>query len=240
MSEELLKEVLGRCERAGAKQADVLLVTAEAVEARVRGEEIDFVKQSQERTLGIRAMVGNGEGLRTAVTSTSDLSRDTALGLAEETVALAKATAPDPYAGLPDDSFATDSPDLELIDTSDRSVSVDQHIATARGAEAAARAVDPRIQNSEGSESSAEFLHVRYANSAGFLGGYESASHGLFSMPIAREGDAMQTDYWSSVSRRRSQLDPPDRVGQLAAERPCDASVPNERRPVKFLWSSIR
>jgi len=219
LSEKLLKDVLARCARAGAKQADAVLVLAEAIETRVRGEEIDFVKQSKERTLGIRAMVQGADGLSTAVTSTSDLSPETALKLAEETVALAQATAPDPFAGLPEGDFAGDAPDLSLLDDADRSVSVDQHIETARAAESAARAVDERIQNSEGSESSAEFLQIHYGNSAGFFGGYESASHGLFSMPIARSGDAMQTDYWSSVARTRAGLESPDDVGRRAAER---------------------
>ena len=44
----------------------------DSFEARVRGEEIDFVKQARERSLGLRAFVKAPEGLRAAVSSSSD------------------------------------------------------------------------------------------------------------------------------------------------------------------------
>ncbi|NNL86355.1 MAG: hypothetical protein HKP27_11910 [Myxococcales bacterium] len=134
MSEALVEQVIARCQRAGAKQADAVLVLSDAIEVRVRGAEIDFVKQSRERVLGIRALVGDGAGLRTAVTSTSDLSDGVALALADDTVELARATAPDPYAGIPKDGFAENPPELSLCDPADRKLGVDSLIASAREA----------------------------------------------------------------------------------------------------------
>ena len=205
--------------RAGASQADVLLVEGDDREVRVRGDEIEFVKQAQERGLGIRALVDGKEGRQTSIVSTSDLAADAIERMAEEAVALARATAPDPTAGLPEGGFAEEIPDLGLFDPNDRNVSLDARIEDAKRAESAARSFDERIHNSEGSQASSGHARVVYGNSMGFLGSYESASHGLFSEPLAKEGDSMQRDYWMTSGRRLCDLEDPASVGRKAAER---------------------
>jgi PmbA protein len=203
----------------GAEQADAVFVRGRSLEARVRDEVTDFVKQAQEQVLGIRALVRKNGGLSSATTSISDLAPDSVYRMAQDTVALARATAPDPNAGLPEDGFATDSPDLALFDPGDRNVSADARIEDARASEAAARAVDPRIENSEGSQIGSGSSEIVYANSKGFVGAYESASHSLFCEPIAVQGEAMQRDYWMTVARKLADLDTPAQVGEQAAER---------------------
>ena len=150
---ETVARALARLTAAGAT-GDVLLVESTSHEVRVRGEEIEFVKQARERALGIRALVANGDGTRSAMTSTSDLEDEAVDGLVDETVALARATAPDPSAGLPDGGFAEDLPDLELIVPGDRNVTVEARIEDAKRAEQAAREADPRILNSARSQAS--------------------------------------------------------------------------------------
>jgi PmbA protein len=136
-------------------------------------------------------------------------------------VALSRATAEDPAAGLPEDGFATPDalPELELLDAGDRASGVDSRIDAARRAERAARATDPRITNSEGSQATSGFARVVYGNTAGFLGEYESGSHGLFAEPLARENGSMQRDYWMSSARRLADLEAPVEVGRHAAVR---------------------
>jgi PmbA protein len=145
--------------------------------------------------------------------------------MADETVALARETAPDPAAGLPEGGFATDDPDLALYDAADRGVSVEARIEDARRAEAAARGVDPRIANSEGSAVGSEFYRVALGNTAGFLGAYRAASHSLYSEPIARKNDSMWRDYWITAARRLARDRAPSR-GPGPPSRP-----PSDRRP---------
>ena len=218
---EIAERALERTRAAGADAADAVLVEGDSLEARVRGDEIDFVKQARERTLGIRALVRGGGGTRTAITSTSDLSRDAVDRLAEDTVALARQTAEDPTAGLPEGGFADDWQNLELDLAPDRelTVGVDERIDDARQAERAARERDPRIQNSEGSQVGSESHRVVYANTEGFLGEYDGTTHSLFAEPIARENGSMQRDYWMTVGRRLAGLEDPASVGRLAADR---------------------
>jgi PmbA protein len=210
---------LERARAAGAHSADCVLAESDALEVRVRGKEVDTVSQSRERTLGIRVFAEGPGGLRSAVTSSSDLSRDAIVRLAEDTVALARATAPDPNAGLPAGGFARELPDLALFDPADRALTTADWIALAQRAEDAARGTDPRITNSEGSSASTARTRVCYGSSAGFAGEYESASHSLYAQPVAAEDGGMQTAWWASASRSVAGLDAPEEVGRIAAQR---------------------
>ena len=215
----IVARVLSRLRAAGADAGDALLVESDSSETRVRGDEIDFVTQARSATLGIRALLRARDGTRSAVTSTSDLSPGAVERMAFETVALARETAEDPFAGLPEAGFASEIPDLELHDPADRSVPLAERIAAAREAERAARASDPRITNSEGSGVASHFARVTYANSGGFAGSYASASHSLFSEPLAEAAGSKQRDSWFSAGRQLAQLEPPAAVGRRAAER---------------------
>jgi PmbA protein len=217
---DLLEAAIATARRAGADAADAVLVASDSLEARVRGDAVDFVSQAREHTLGIRALVaGEGGGYRSAITSTSDLSRAAVERMAGEAVALGRATAVDPAAGIPTEGFATDAPDLALHDHADLGRDVDAELADAFAAEQAARATDPRITNSEGSQVGAGFTRVAFANSSGFFGSYEMGSYSLFSEPLAIAGDSKQRDYWMTVARCRRDLDAPEHVGRRAAER---------------------
>ena len=159
---------LARARSAGAACADAMLVESDVLAARVRGQQIDFVKQAREKTLGIRCFVGGAQGLSSAITSTSDLRTQAVERAAQECVALARAIAQDPSARLPEDGYATDIPDLELFAPGEHPVSVESRIESARRAEAAARDVDPRITNSEGSQVSSDFSRIALGTSDGF------------------------------------------------------------------------
>ena len=217
--QDIIESALSRAKAAGAAQVDAVLIRSDSREVRIRGEEVEFVKQASERCLGLRAMVQHKEGKSTALTSTSDLSAEAIQGIADDTVALARATAADEFAGLPDEPSARDFPDLGTHTPADRQVSIEDRIEAAQKAEHAARDYDQRIGNSEGSQASSDFSEIIYANSDGFLGSYESAYHSLSSSPLAIEGDAKQVDYWSTVGRSLADLESPESVGRKAAER---------------------
>lgn len=238
MNLSALQDALARARRRGACAADAVLVEDEAREARVRGAEIDFVKQARTRTLGVRAFVRAPEGLRVAVASTNDLAPAAVERVVDGAVEIASATAPDPCAGLPAGGFADSFPELGLARAGDRDEPLEARIAAARAAEAAARAVDPRIVNSEGSEAGSGFARVALANSEGFLAEYETARHYLVSSPVASGEGGMQTDSWLSLARTLAGLEDPAAVGRRAAERALrrlgSRRVKTDRVPVLF------
>lgn len=235
---------LARARAAGAHSADAVLAESDALEVRVRGKEVDTVQQSRERTLGIRVFADGRGGLRSAVTSSSDLSRDAVARLAEDSVTLARATAPDPSAGLPEDGFARDLPELGLFDPADRALGTADWIALAQRAEDAARGFDPRITNSEGASASTAHSRICYGSSTGFAGSYETASHSLYAQPVATQNGAMQTAWWASASRTLAGLESPESVGRTAAQRTIGQlgakRVPTCEVPVIFDAASAR
>jgi len=235
---ELVRHAVQAACQAGADAADALQLDSDSVEARVRGDEIDYVKRARERALGLRAFVRGARGLSTALVSTSDLSSAAIGRLAADAVALARATAEDPDAGLPSEGFAAAWPDLGLLDPRDRELPLETQLEHAREAERAARGVDPRIVNSEGTSVGSSFDALAFASSTGFEGCYEGAHHSLVSSPVAAEDGAMQTDYWMTAARRRSELEPPESVGRRAAERALAQlgarRLPTQRVPVIF------
>jgi PmbA protein len=210
---------LDKARAAGAYAADAAFSFDESLEARVRGVEIDFVKQSRERSLGVRVFCGGRGGLSSGVARTSDLAPDVIASTAAEAVALARATVPDPCAGLPDGGFATEFPELDLFDPSELPFTPADRIAAARAAESAAHAVDPRIGDSEGSQVGSSHVSIAYGNSAGFRGSYQATRHSLFAESLARADGAMQRDMWFTRARRWHALEPAESVGRRAAER---------------------
>jgi PmbA protein len=217
--ESVVGRALERLAREGASQGDAILMEVERLEARVRGDEIDVVKQAHTKGLSLRAFVDAEGGRRNASTSTSDLSPEAVDMMVAETVALARATAVDPAAGLPEEGFAAGVPDLQLFDPADRPWKVEDRIEAAREAEQAARAVDPRITNSESSAATASFLHLTYGNTLGFLESYSGAHYGIASVPLAEGDGQKQRDYWSAASRTLDGLEDPASVGRTAGER---------------------
>src|SRR5204862_57569 len=81
------------------------------------------------------------------------LTRDWLGRAVDEATALARVTAEDPHAGLPDPADLIQRvPDLELSDPGGHDLTPEAKIEVARVAEAAALESDPRITNSEGAE----------------------------------------------------------------------------------------
>ena len=133
---------------------------------------------------------------------------------------IARFTAEDPYAGLPDadDVAPPDAqPELELH----HRWAIDSEAAAriALECEAAALSTDARVTNSEGAGVSAQHSHFFSAHTRGFRGGYASSRHSISVAPIAGRGDAMQRDAWYSAMRDPARLASPQAVGRYAAER---------------------
>jgi PmbA protein len=216
LSQELARDVLATAKIRGASQGDVVMVEGDSFFVTVRLGEVEKISQAQEKRLGLRLFSGSSS----ASASTSDISREAIERLVDDTINMARATAQDPFSGLPDASLlARDLPDMDLFDDAARSVSVDEKIAIALAAEKTAMEFDPRITNSEGAEFSNQTGRVIYASSQGFCGEYHGSTFGHSVAPVASQNGSMQRDYWYSSNRKFARLDSPQSVGKKAAER---------------------
>ncbi|HEY8368692.1 MAG TPA: TldD/PmbA family protein [Thermodesulfobacteriota bacterium] len=218
--EDQARDLLHAARKAGATAGDVVYVEADRFAGVVRLREVDRVKQARERTLGLRLFVGR----RSATASTADLSKESLARLVADTVAMARATAEDPAAGLPEDDGAPGADDgLALRDERVETLAVGDRLALARDAEAAALAADPRIVNSEGAGFDSHAKTVVYANTAGFSGSYRATAATLWVSSIAADPAApelgMQRDGWYTSARALARLEAPADVGRTAALR---------------------
>jgi len=214
----LLAFVLDVARREGATAADALFVSGRSTSVRVRLGETETVEQSRDKGVGLRVFMGE----RSATTSSSDLRPDAITALIARTVAAARVTAADPFAGLPEAALFDEAPtdvDLDLHDPAVAAFDADRAIALARETERAALACDPRLSNSEGAEMGWGDSTTHFANSLGVYRSRASSTVSLWTTPIAVAGDEMQRDYWWTSARHLADLEPPERVGAEAARR---------------------
>jgi PmbA protein len=216
LSQDLARDVLAQAKKKGATAADVVMAESDSFFVTVRMGEVENISQAGEKRLGLRLFWNNSS----ASASTSDISRRSIERLVEDTIQMTRATAQDPFNGLPPaDQLAQRIPDLDLIDERARSVTVDEKIRTAMETEKAALGFDARISNSEGAEFSNAFGHVIYASSHGFSGEYRGSNFGFSVAPVGSQNGSMQRDYWYTASRKFDRLETPHSVGEKAAMR---------------------
>ncbi|MBI4562253.1 MAG: TldD/PmbA family protein, partial [Candidatus Rokubacteria bacterium] len=114
---------------------------------------------------------------------------------------------------------ATLIPDLDLHDPDGHRITLEEKLALAKRAEAAALDADPRITNSEGAEVFDRQATYAYGTSHGFAGTYRTSSFSLTVSPVAAANGEMQRESWYTLARKRRRLDPPEEVGRTAARR---------------------
>jgi PmbA protein len=218
----LAEEAVARAIRLGATDAEAVAIESEEFGVHVRLGQVEQLTESGSRALGLRVLFASPEGMRTANTSTSDLSADGITRIIESAVELAKITGADPFAGLPErTAFGSNDVDaLALYFTDVDAIAPAERIEIARRCEAAAMAQDARIQNSKGASFDASNSHRVMVNSRGFSGEYRRSYCGFSVSPIAQDSSgAMQGDYWYSSARSARLLDSPAEVGRIAATR---------------------
>jgi PmbA protein len=219
----------------GATDAECTLAEGEEFSAQVRMRELDKLKDAGSRRVGIRVLVGK----RVGSAHTSDVSSAGLRQMVDSAIALAAISTEDPHADLPDAAELGSIPgDLGLYSDDIRQFDTASRIQAAVEAEEAALSWDPRITNSEGASFSAHNGSRVFANSRGFVGGYRTSSCSLSATPVARQGEAMERDFWYSLARSHSQLESPAAVGRRAAERTVRRlgarKVPTQKVPVIF------
>ncbi|MBI4905006.1 MAG: TldD/PmbA family protein [Acidobacteria bacterium] len=225
----------------GAHEVECTISEGNEFSASVRMREVETVKEAGSRGAGVRVLIGN----RVGSSYTSDLSQEGLNRMITSAVELAGLTTEDPFAGLPDPSdLGAISTDLQLYSDDVALVPPSERIQQALDAEAASFAVDPRIVNSDGATFGAHNGARYFANSRGFTGWYRASSCSLSAVPVAREGDAMERDYWYSIARSFARLERPSDIGRIAAERAIRRlgarKVATQKAPVVFDPRSAR
>jgi PmbA protein len=215
--QQLVEDALRMARTAGASDAGVEVSEGAGLSVSVRKGALENVERNRDKSIGVAVYLGQRRGNA----STSDFSRSALEQTVRAAYDIARFTAEDPVAGLPDEA------DLAPPEATQRDLdlchpwAIDAQAAAALAlrCEAAAFATDKRVTNSEGAGVSAQQSHFFMGNTRGFRGGYASSRHGVSVSPIVGKNQDMQRDYWYTSMRDAAELAAPEAVGRYAAER---------------------
>lgn len=211
---ELVEQVLAYARQIGASDAAAEVSESLGLSVSVRKNDIETVEQTRDRSLDLTVYAGQSRGSA----STSDFSEAALRQTVEAAWHIARHTAADEAAGLPDaEMLATEHADLDLHHP--WAIGTQEAAELALRGERAARAVDRRITNTDGAGVNTYEGQFVMGNTRGFLGGYAYSRHSLSVAPIAGRGGNMQRDYWYTSERDPARLASPEAVGRYAAER---------------------
>ncbi len=215
--QEIVEDVLRIARQQGASDAAVEVSEGSGLSVSVRKGEVENVERNRDKSVGVTVYLGQRRGNA----STSDFSRQALEQTVRAAHDIARFTAEDPAAGLPDaEDIVTPEEAARPLDLFfPWDVDTAQATELARRCEAAAFATSRKITNSEGASVSAQQSHFQAGNSRGFRGGYPGSRHSLAVAPIAGKGAGMQRDHWYTSMRDAREMAAPEAVGRYAAER---------------------
>ena len=232
--EDLVTQALKHAQSLGASDAAAEVSEGRGLAVSVRKGKVETVEQTRDRSLDVTVFAGQRRGSA----STSDFSAQALRETVEAAWHIARYTAEDPAAGLPDADQLAIGVKNNLQLHHPWAISVEQATEIAVEAERAALATDKRITNTEGAGVDTHEGHFVLGNTRGFLDGYAYSRHGLSVSPIAGRGQSMQRDYWYTSDRRADRLADPAAVGRYAAERALSRlsakRIPTGHFPVLF------
>ncbi len=218
---QLVDDALAAARKLGASDASVEVSEGVGLSVSVRKGELENVERNRDKSLSISLYLGQRRGHA----NTSDFSRQAVEQTVRAAYDIARFTAEDPAAGLPDEADLAKGDELTRDLDLFHPWAIDAAGAAelAQRCEQAALSTDRRITNSEGGGVSAQQSHFFAGNSRGFRGGYAGSRHSISVAPIAslpgKRGDDMQRDAWYSSMRSADELATPEAVGRYAAER---------------------
>jgi PmbA protein len=233
--EQLVDAALAHARTLGATDAGAEASEGCGLSVNVRKGELETVERNRDKSLGVTVYLGKRRGNA----STSDFSGAAIERTVQAAYDIARFTAEDPVAGLPDaDDIARPDQQQDLDLFHPWSIDSEQAARIALACEQAALSTSRKITNSEGAGVSAQQSHFFSAHTAGFRGGYASSRHSLSVAPIAGRGDHMQRDAWYTSMRDARELSTPEAVGRYAAERALSRlgarKIPTTECPVLF------
>jgi PmbA protein len=210
--QSLAQQVLDHALALGASACETDVSEGFGLSVTVRRQQVETIEHNRDKGVGVTVYLGQRRGHA----STSDFSPGAVKATVEAALSIARFTAEDACAGLPEERLLARG-DLDLDLYHPWLLSVEQAVAVASRCEQAAFDVSPLVNNSEGASVSAQQSHFVSANSLGFMGGYASSRHYLSCSVIAGQGDDMQRDDWYSGHRDPADLAAAETIGAYAA-----------------------
>jgi PmbA protein len=198
----------------GATSASCEASESSGLSVTTRKTVVETIENTRDKGVAVTVYLGQRRGHA----STSDFSPGALRQAVQAAYDIARFTAEDDAAGLPDADMLERAPaELDLFHP--WAIDTDEAILVAQRAEQAAFDVSSKVVNSEGANVYASAGHFVMANTLGFADGYPYSRHSISVAPIARDTGGMQRDDWYSASRAPQDLAEPEAIGNYAAQR---------------------
>ena len=222
---DLARYVNKQAQAKGASESEVEIDVDSGTSVSVRLKELESVTLNNDKSLSITVYFGKKRGIAT----TSDFSKEAIESCLAAACDIAKFTGEDKAFGLASSKLYPKK-DIELDLYHPFEDSQDAMIAKVLVVEKTALSFDKRISNSEGANFSTSNNLFVQANSNGFIGGFPSSRHTISCSVIAKDSSGMQRDYSYSNSRKISNLQSLEEIGETSAQRALNRLMP---KPIK-------
>ena len=222
---DLARYVNKQAKAKGASESEVEIDVDSGTSVSVRLKELESVTLNNDKSLSITVYFGKKRGIAT----TSDFSKEAIESCLAAACDIAKFTGEDKAFGLASSKLYPKK-DIELDLYHPFEDSHDAMIAKVLVVEKTALSFDKRISNSEGANFSTSNNLFVQANSNGFIGGFPSSRHTISCSVIAKDSSGMQRDYSYSNSRKISNLQSLEEIGETSAQRALNRLMP---KPIK-------
>ncbi len=210
----IMHDVLAYARQIGATDAAASVNHDSGFSIDVRMKDVETVAFSEDKAVSVTVFDGHRHGNA----SSSDISATALKEMVAAAFEIAKVSAEDPCADLPDKALISlDYPNLNLFQPWD--ITPTQAIGMAIQCEEIALSLDSRIVNSDGVNlSTYQFCHG-YATTQGFEGIIQSSRHSLSCSLIAKDKKGMQRDYDYTTARNPLDLFSLEQLAHSAADR---------------------
>lgn len=233
--EALAADTVERARRAGADVAEAVVQSSRAFTVCASNAQVESLKQSATRGLGLRVIVGGAQGF----VSSTDLSPEALDDLARRAVALARYSTPDPANAMPGplEAGTPAASDLALYDSAVPALPAEAKIAMAIELERVALAFDRRITRVDRTRVTSRDGTTALANSLGLtrISSGTAISASIVALADDRDGK-QQTGYYGITRRWLRELPPMEAIAREAARRAVERigarTVPTARVPV--------
>ena len=211
---EVCEKLVSLAKKAGASDAEGYAERTRESSVKVREGNVEELQQATSKGVGLRVFAAGRLGFAYG----TDFSRDGLRKLAESAVALAKGAAKDEFNELPRGKSLGRGPE-GWYDPAIEDIDPAWKLRAAQAAEKAASGVDRRVTRFDSTGAGDFLAHAAIASSRGAAGESRASYAFVYSSPVAEADGQLQTGSWSDTRRRLADLQAPEEVGRIAAQR---------------------
>ena len=211
---DVCEQLVALARKAGASESEAYAERTRESSVKVREGNVEELQQATSKGVGLRVITAGRLGFAYG----TDFSKEGLRTLAARAVSLAKSSAKDRFNELPRGSQLGHGPD-GAYDPAIEDIDPAWKLRAARAAEAAASQADRRVRKFEGTSAGDFLARSAIASSRGASGESKASYAYVVCSPVAEADGQLQTASWSDTRRRLAELQSPEEIGRIAAQR---------------------